>query len=683
MASPGLSDPVVATQEHSTSIPGHAPGTFRPAGFHDSGQAPQPGLGTLSVATVLAVAVAAMRGINGAITGVRANREQRRAAADLAASGRGDGTGGRKGRVQSAADFGRGFLGRPDRAGGWFRSGGGSGGRGGGGGGRGGFGSFGGWGGGSSSPRTGSRRASGFGADGTSRRRNSGGGSGGGSGSASGSRSGGWWRGGSKRTSQGGTGGRRSKRGGTGTGADVAPGTTTGTGGASPKGGRKGRAKSPKAGIAPKGTLRPNKAKKGQAPGTAGGQGAPGTSSKKAKKGAPAGTGGPGTTAAPGKAKKGKNGTSATGRSDTNPKHNGAAPAAPAGPVGLRQAIGNEFERRWAERRKHGTPVIGPLSKKARRKAAAKKKRKPRSAATATAAGPKVNLTKNQNPKAKVRKNPKHAGSPPPRPGAAGAGAPGPGPGGPSKHTRHGGGHWSREQRRAQQRWEQRRAAHAAPDDDFWFVWGPNGIRRTPWQSAGAAAAAAEPETITIERLDKPGDQEPRRWGPTPASNAAVLGSAAQSSSTGRKETGSMSLPDRVMSGLVTGMSSEHATEVTLDDTLETLERLTVESFAAHETCTRLAEEARQIRYRLEDLAADLRTRHNVIGRMTAAAMERLAESMELLARKAEEMRVSSLDAAEVSEAAENAMFDAYKPVQQATADAGLLVPSARIHNKG
>jgi hypothetical protein len=208
-------------------------------------------------------------------------------------------------------------------------------------------------------------------------------------------------------------------------------------------------------------------------------------------------------------------------------------------------------------------------------------------------------------------------------------------------------------------------------------------VRRTPWQSAGAATAGAQPEIHTVERLDKVGDQELRHWGPPPASTTPALGAAAPAGSTDRKETGPMSLPDRVISGLVTGMSSEHATEITLDDTLETLERLTVESFAAHETCSRLAEEARQIRYRLEDLAADLRTRHNVIGRFTAAAMERLAESMEMLARKAEEMKVSSLDAAEMSEAAENAMFDAYKPVQQATADAGLLVPSARVHNEG
>ncbi|WP_042370534.1 hypothetical protein [Streptacidiphilus neutrinimicus] len=726
MASPGLSDPVVTTAEHSPSAPGHVPGTFRPAGFHDGAQAPQPGLGTLSVATVLAVAVAAMRGIHGAITGVRANREQRKAAADLAASGRGDGTG-RKGRMQSAADFGRGFLGRPDRSGGWPRSGAGQGGRGGAGGGRGsGSGGFSGWGGGSSS-----RRSSSMGADGLTGRKSSnsgsggvggrGGRSGGGGGPSGGDResrtSSNWWRGGSKRTSQRGTGSRRSRRGGTDTSADLTPDQATGAGGTFPKGGGRGRTRSPKAGTAPKGTLRP---KKGRAAGTGGGPGTPGKTppGKKAPGSTPGGKTGPGGAGTPPRRKNGKpvtdgsvrlpkghfHGTvpgwnqgcrcpgctrawakaqTVVGRKVKLPagvKHGSATAyedaecscrrcvkaairrnnARPQDRVTLGRTVGDTLERRWAKRRRNQTPVITTLSKKKRKKAAANKG-KARTAAT-SAAGPKP------------------TGAPPPHPKA---GTPGPGPGGPSKHTGHGGGRWSRDQRRAQQRWEQRRAAHAAPDDDFWFAVGPHGMRRTPWESAGAAAAGARPETITIERMDNVGDQELRHFKPKPAPRAAALGPAEpRNSSTGRKES-SMSLPDRVMSGLVTGMSSEHATEVTLDDTLETLERLTVESFAAHETSASLAEEARRIRYALEDLAADLRTRHNLIGRLTAAAMERLAESMEILARKAEEMKVASLDAAELSEAAENAMFDAYKPVQQATADAGLAVPSARAHNEG
>ena len=84
----------------------------------------------------------------------------------------------------------------------------------------------------------------------------------------------------------------------------------------------------------------------------------------------------------------------------------------------------------------------------------------------------------------------------------------------------------------------------------------------------------------------------------------------------------------------------------------------------------------------LDELAVDLAERHNIIGVLTSAAMARLAESMDLLARKAEEMRTESLTAAESVEVAHDEMHDAYKPVQQAAADAGLRMPSARIHNE-
>jgi hypothetical protein len=55
---------------------------------------------------------------------------------------------------------------------------------------------------------------------------------------------------------------------------------------------------------------------------------------------------------------------------------------------------------------------------------------------------------------------------------------------------------------------------------------------------------------------------------------------------------------------------------------------------------------------------------------------------MDLVARMAEEMKTSSLEAAEMSEAADNELNDAYRPYTQATADAGLTTPSAPIHNE-
>ncbi|MFE4604799.1 hypothetical protein ACFRKE_28525, partial [Kitasatospora indigofera] len=278
----------------------------------------------------------------------------------------------------------------------------------------------------------------------------------------------------------------------------------------------------------------------------------------------------------------------------------------------------------------------------------------------------------------------------------AGGRGPGSGPGGPGVRG------WQRVYRRARAKFRARRAAHAGPGDQFWQTWRPGDTgRSTPWESAGMASAGGE--VITgVERIDRPGDAArsrraqagpaagvttgARAVGPAPTPHTQRPGTSAPD----RKEPSSMTSSSpavhsgggRPAAAAVAGMSSEHATEVTLDDALETLEQLTVESFAAHEVCTRLAEEARRIRAALEELAADLRTRHNLIGRITAAAMDRLAEAMELVARKADEMKVTSLNAAELSEVAEQAMFDAYRPITQATADAGLAVPSARIHNE-
>lgn len=134
--------------------------------------------------------------------------------------------------------------------------------------------------------------------------------------------------------------------------------------------------------------------------------------------------------------------------------------------------------------------------------------------------------------------------------------------------------------------------------------------------------------------------------------------------------------------GTLTTTAGGHDTEVSLDAALAALELLTADGFEAHETCRQLAQQATEIRYALDELAVDLRERHNVVGHLTAAAMARLAESMELLAVRAAAMSTASLSAAELAEAADQAMNDAYRPVQQATADAGLSTPSARAHNE-
>ncbi|MFH9298831.1 hypothetical protein [Streptomyces sp. NPDC017520] len=202
--------------------------------------------------------------------------------------------------------------------------------------------------------------------------------------------------------------------------------------------------------------------------------------------------------------------------------------------------------------------------------------------------------------------------------------------------------------------------------------------RLTPFEAMGMATAVpAQAGPVTVERADSPE--------PSPATSGA--GGPADNPST--KENSVSTAPDtrdswlaQWGSGGIADMDAQHETEVTLDDSLDVLEELTAQSFKAHETCNKLSMKARQIRYELEDLAVDLRSTHNVIGRLTGAAMAKLAESMELLARKADEMAAKSLMAAELSESAENAMFDAYRPLQQATEDTGLAVPAARVHNQ-
>lgn len=129
-------------------------------------------------------------------------------------------------------------------------------------------------------------------------------------------------------------------------------------------------------------------------------------------------------------------------------------------------------------------------------------------------------------------------------------------------------------------------------------------------------------------------------------------------------------------------MNPEHATEVTLDDVTDFLTEVVSEAFDAHDECLLLAAHAKELMYALDNVAARLAAKHNIIGTITSWAMSKLAESMEVLSRKAEEMSTKSLHAAETCETAKTEMEDAYRPLTQATADAGLRTPSARVHNE-
>ncbi|MFE9783661.1 hypothetical protein ACFYPA_36650 [Streptomyces sp. NPDC005775] len=221
----------------------------------------------------------------------------------------------------------------------------------------------------------------------------------------------------------------------------------------------------------------------------------------------------------------------------------------------------------------------------------------------------------------------------------------------------------------------------------------PRGARRSADEDLHRATAYTE-TVITVERADRPGDQA-RRWEPAPA-GAVTTGApglprapehpaGSRPGTTSTTEENPMGAPApraHVPAARSGGAAAEHLTEVTLDDVLDHLAASKKRCFATYDECAVLADQARKLRRSFEDLAHELAERHNVIGRLTSGAMARLAELMDVVARKAEEMRTRSLGAAESVEVAHDAMYDAYRPVQQATADAGLVMPSARIHNE-
>jgi len=129
-------------------------------------------------------------------------------------------------------------------------------------------------------------------------------------------------------------------------------------------------------------------------------------------------------------------------------------------------------------------------------------------------------------------------------------------------------------------------------------------------------------------------------------------------------------------------MDDQHATEITLDNALDQYTQFAEDGFTTHDQALKLADRARTLRGLLEDLAEDLAVNHNLIGPLFSAAMAHMAESMDLVARMADEMQTSSLEAAEGAEAAANELNDAYRPYTAAAADAGLSTPSAPIHNQ-
>lgn len=129
-------------------------------------------------------------------------------------------------------------------------------------------------------------------------------------------------------------------------------------------------------------------------------------------------------------------------------------------------------------------------------------------------------------------------------------------------------------------------------------------------------------------------------------------------------------------------MDARHETEITLDDACDAADELTADAFKTHEQSHKLSGQARSLRDAWINLAERCATENNLIGDLFTGAAIRFGESMELVARMADEMAVSSLEAAETAETAGNELNDAYRPYNTATADAGLTTPSAPAHNQ-
>ncbi|MFJ6509284.1 hypothetical protein [Streptomyces sp. NPDC091879] len=228
---------------------------------------------------------------------------------------------------------------------------------------------------------------------------------------------------------------------------------------------------------------------------------------------------------------------------------------------------------------------------------------------------------------------------------------------------------------------------------------GRSGPRSSPFDTDAAASV-----TITVEQVDPPGTHA-RRWEPDaiaeprrqlPAHGTPVLSRAPQRPAGSRPGTtrrkdpipmppsaSSSSFPVvQVTPPPANAMAGRHATEISLDGAVKALTGLTTAGMETYDDCKQLMHQARRLFTELEVMANDLANHHNITGARTVRAMGVLMESVGMLAVNAERMAKSALNAAELAEAEEVAMERDYRPTQTAAIDAGLAAPSARIHNE-
>ncbi|MFM9373254.1 hypothetical protein [Streptomyces sp. Da 82-17] len=237
------------------------------------------------------------------------------------------------------------------------------------------------------------------------------------------------------------------------------------------------------------------------------------------------------------------------------------------------------------------------------------------------------------------------------------------GPGTGSRGTQQPGG-------RGQRRSPYENVGHAQPADEFkvWRADKPAPKGEDTAQEAltsGTKALVAAPEQHT----KRPGTRRPRPMPPAPQTRTS-------------KEPSTMAKAIGKIVGGGEEMAAEHRTEVSLDSALDMLSGLTDDAFKTHDQAGRLAKKAITLRDTCSAFAEELKAKHNLIGRLFNGALVMFQESMGLLARMSEELEAAALEAAEKCEIADTEMNDAYRPITQAAADANLPAPSAPIHNR-
>lgn len=187
--------------------------------------------------------------------------------------------------------------------------------------------------------------------------------------------------------------------------------------------------------------------------------------------------------------------------------------------------------------------------------------------------------------------------------------------------------------------------------------------------STGPAALDAAP-TVNPPRPGTTRPKEPIAMPPASREPAVVIAKAQK----GAAKTARAAVGRR--------MAAQHETEITLDDACDAGDKLATKAFKIHDQADKLAHQSERLRDAWIVLAEDCAEQHNLIGDGFTHASIRFGESMEMVRRTALEMSSASLTAAEKAETAANEINDAYRPINTATADQGLSTPSAPAHNE-